>query len=97
MKLELEGAQTQIQAIENNLRHISSHLKEIDKSLQAVEVRLETYNGTLKVNTASLETHIKRTEILEISQKDDRARYFQLMISLVIALFGVIITIALKH
>lgn len=62
---ELKTDLQAIQRIEASLAHINNHVKEIDKNVQAVELRLETYNSTLKVNTAQLAEHIRRTELAE--------------------------------
>lgn len=78
LKTDLQQDLQAVQRIEQSLIHVNNHLKSITENVHAVELRLESYNSTLKVNTASLEEHIRRTEaaekaLVELEKKADAA------------------------
>ena len=51
-------------------RHVLAELKRLDKANEQTHSKLDRYNETLLRNTATLEVHVKRTNLLE--EKLDR-------------------------
>jgi DNA repair ATPase RecN len=85
-----------VQRIEHALGLINTHVVEIDKNVQAVELRLEQYNSTLKVNTSSLEHHVKRTDVAEDRITLVESRFFTLMTALIMAFVGAMLAFLFK-